>query len=280
MPRPTDYSYHLTHRDSGAESLTVIDAEGPETITSEHPNYCEVKTAVQNQASRWTVRRLLDVAKQVALRFQELTDRVKVRGNTVFFDNEPVDGSITNHIVRFLRDPNLGDWRPLVAFLENISANPNDHSRTQLYDWLRVRDFTITDAGEIIGYKGVAGSAGKYHSVNSGTAQVDGVTHTGQIPNPVGCVISMPRDQVSHDPGVACHRGLHVGTFEYAGSWARGAMLEVAVNPRDVVSVPTDARGEKIRVARYKVLRVIEKPETSPLYGEAVEYEDDGAYDC
>ena len=42
-------------------------------------------------------------------------------------------------------------------------------------------------------------------------------------------------------------------------------MLKVHINPRDVVSVPTDAQGEKVRVCRYRVVEIIDAPETVAL---------------
>jgi hypothetical protein len=75
----------------------------------------------------------------------------------------------------------------------------------------------------------------------------------------------MPRDQVQFDPGVGCHTGLHVGTFEYAAGFAQGALLEVVVNPRDVVSVPTDCGAQKMRTCRYTVVGLLEQRLDSPL---------------
>ena len=63
----------------------------------------------------------------------------------------------------------------------------------------------------------------------------------------------MPRGEVQHDPESGCSTGLHVGTYAYAQGYARAALLTVHVNPRDVVSVPTDCDAEKMRVCRYVV---------------------------
>ena len=53
------------------------------------------------------------------------------------------------------------------------------------------------------------------------------------------------------------------------------------MNPRDVVSVPVDCAGEKMRVCRYKVLETIDAPETEPVAweGEPDLWEDDWDYD-
>jgi hypothetical protein len=190
-----------------------------------------------------------------------LSERVSVVGGTVLFDGNPQDGTIVDQIVRFL-DDDREDWKPLVAFMENVAANPNDHSREQLYDWLRVNDLSITDDGLIVGYKGT-GPGPEYLSGHSGYGVViDGYGEAttydyAKIPNRIGTTVEMPRDRVQHDPANACSTGLHVGTKEYANGFNAGGLLEVHVNPRDVVSVPTDAGGEKVRVSRYKVVDAV-----------------------
>lgn len=254
----------------GRESITVFipGESGPAHAHDDHPSYDAIVSAAR-QDNADTVRRLIDVVAEVASRFQPLSERVSVKNGRVYFDGDEVDDSLTRQIVRFLNE-HVDNWRPLVAFMENVAANPNMHSREQLYDWLSVRQgITITEDGEIVAYKGVARDShdGRLRSLSSGTAIVDGEPVSGRIPNAVGSTVEMPRSAVAHDPGQACSTGLHVGTFEYAESWARNAMLEVLVNPRDVVSVPTDAGGEKIRVCRYLVQDIIDKPHTSALRG-------------
>ena len=74
----------------------------------------------------------------------------------------------------------------------------------------------------------------------------------------------MPRGDVAHVPATAARRGLHVGTFDYAQGWGRnGKVLEVRVNPRDIVSVPHRLRAQKLRCCRYRVVGVVERRTTS-----------------
>lgn len=242
---------------------------------SGHPNFAAIINALTN-VEVWDSQDIVDmfdVARAVAARFENLSDRVQVGSGRVLFDGAEVDNSLTKQIVRFLNEE-VEDWQPLVNFMENVMDNPQPHSRDQLYAWLNNRDFTITWDGYIVGYKGVASDGdGGYRSISSGqeTVYVDGEPHTGQIPNPVGAVINMDRGLVQHDPSVGCHRGLHVGTFEYAKSFSRGAVLEVHVNPRDVVSVPSEVTSydptisAKMRVCRYEVNDVIETPHTGAV---------------
>ncbi|MCE3285930.1 MAG: hypothetical protein K0R70_2186, partial [Steroidobacteraceae bacterium] len=186
-----------------------------------------------------------------------------------YFDGDEVHGTLVDTILRFMAEGE--DFGPLVKFFENVAANPNDHSREQLYDWLLAQQrkdggVTIDEDGMLVAYKGVRRDGdGSLVSGWAGKAIVDGVEVEGHIPNKIGSVIEMPRTQVVHDPASACSRGLHVGTFAYAKGYARGALLRVSVNPRDVVSVPTEAGGEKVRVCRYVVEDIITEPVSNAL---------------
>ena len=226
------------------------------------------------------VRSLFSLADAVAERFETLTDRVIVEGGNVLFDGAVVDNSLAKQIVRFL-DEGVEDWEPLVSFMDNVMDNPNEHSREQLYDWLAKRDFTITPDGYIVAYKGVASDGDSFRSISSGNepvyVEIEGETsrHTGRIPNPVGATISMDRNLVQHDPAVGCHVGLHVGTYEYAKGFSHGTVLEVTVNPRDVVSVPTECDWAKVRTCRYTVVNAIDEPYSTGLADPDGYYDDD-----
>lgn len=235
---------------------------------SGHPNFDAIVGALVSGEYDSTdeIAELFDVAQAVAKRFENLSDRVQVGNGRVLFDGRETDNSLTKQIVRFLEE-GYG-FEPLVSFMENVMDNPQEHSRQQLFDWLEHHDFTITSDGMIVGYKGVASDGNdSYRSISSGTetVYVDGEPHQGQIPNPVGATVNMDRGLVQHDPSVGCHRGLHVGTYDYAQSFSHGTVLEVHVNPRDVVSVPTDCNWAKVRTCRYKVVDVIDAPYSSGL---------------
>lgn len=252
--------FNLAHTPLG-ESLTILVDGSLRTADESHPNYAEIRDAVVNgDPSDADLLDLLDVAGALNRKFQKVSERVSVAGHSVLFDNEPVDNSLTRTILRHSREGvNFG---PLVAFMENVMLNPQPHSREQLYEWLRDRDFTITDDGCFIAYKGVEASG---LSVYSGGAIVDGEQVDGKVPNEVGSVIEMPRGRVQHNPSVGCAPGLHVATFDYARSWGE-KVLTVKVNPRDVVSVPTDSNAAKVRTCRYTVLEVTDVPSDRVLF--------------
>lgn len=210
-----------------------------------------------------------------------VTERISVKNGQVYFDNAPIDSALTKQMLAFM-DEGVDDWEALALFMEKVETNPNEHSKTQLYEWLRRHDVAINAEGDCVFYKGVEKrSDGSLVSVKSGPAVVNGVEVTGQVPNEIGDVVEMDRTQVKHDPRVGCASGLHVANWRYANSWARGAVLKVLVNPRDVVSVPTESSFEKVRCSRYKVVEVVDAPYNTaylPLDGiDVPDYEGDPA---
>lgn len=250
--------YSIVRNDENVAVTVIRPGEAPLVAGTGHPNLDAILEGVV--AGDDSVIDLFDVAATVASKFESLSERVSVAHNRLYFDGEEQDNALANQVVRFISE-GVEDYKPLVKFFENVQTNPNEHSRTQLYDWLNAHDFTITDEGLIVGYKGVRSSDGEnFESVFSGRALVNGEVKEGHIPQKVGDVVTMPRSEVMHDPAAACHAGLHVGTFNYASDYNQGAMLEVHVNPRDVVSVPTDASGEKVRVCRYTVVGTLDAP--------------------
>lgn len=241
------------HKD-GKANITVYANGEIFTADDTHPAWNDILAAVQegDESANWA--EIFSLRAAITARFEKLSERVAVAGESIYFDAEPVDDSLATQTLKVYREG--GDFQGLVNFMENIAANPEPHSREQLFDWLRNHNFTITPEGNIVGYKGVKSDGeGGFQSTTAGRAYVNGELHVGQIPNAIGDEVEMPRGDVDHDPHSACSSGLHVGTHSYAQRYGyNGAVLEVHVNPRDVVSVPTDGRGAKIRVCRYRVV--------------------------
>lgn len=254
--------------DNGSKTLAAVIDGDVHIINDTHPNFAKVFEQVfeTQTLTEAELLELFDLAREVTRRFESLSERVKVSGGTLYFDGDPVHNALTQQVKRFL-DEGL-DFKPLIAFFEKVQNNPSEHSREQLFEWLERHRFTITSDGNFIAYKGVTeGTDGVYKSISRGTAISDGVQHNGQIPQSVGSVVEMPRSQVQFDPQVGCSVGLHAGTWSYARGFSRGAVLEVLIDPRDVVSVPTDCDAQKIRTCRYKVADVTTIERDAAWYG-------------
>lgn len=245
----------------GANGVDTVVAFNPNNNTpiveadSRHPHWSAILDGLASGDE--TVFDLFDVQGGLITRLQSLSDRVSYDGENILWDGDPVDSSIANQIQRCL-EQGVGDYAPLVKFWEKVAQNPDNRSREQLFTWLQTHDFTITEDGDIVGYKSVADTPTGLLSHNSGTAWVDGKEITGKIPNDPGAIVTMPRSEVKNDPYTACHVGLHVGDWSYAstfGNRENRVILEVHVNPRDVVSIPVDSRARKMRCCRYKVVQ-------------------------
>lgn len=265
----SDLNYYIAE---GAKVNTVVamGPEGPVTVISTHPNYNAIVEGLR--AGDETVFELFDIEGGVKRRFRQVSERVSWDGTDVLWDGDPVHHVLARQVARLIENGEDA-YEALIKFWEKLESNPNKHSREQAFDFLAAHSFQINEEGDVIGYKGVASDGnGGYTSVNRSqvpdkpSAFVDGVAvpPLSTVPNNVGTVVSMPRAEVTHDPNRTCERGLHVSTHSYAQSWSRnGTTVQVSFNPRDIVSVPNHSGGEKVRVHRYHVDKVMAEAPTS-----------------
>jgi hypothetical protein len=260
--------YNLVEFEDQKNITVVLDGE-MYVADNNHPNWPAIFEAVQNDREEGLAD-LFDTEKALAKRFDKVSERVSIRHGKVHFDGDVVDNALTQQIIRFLNE-GVDDWKPLVAFMEKVQTNPQEHSREQLYQFLARHEFTITDDGDILGYKGVTyvqstlDEDEHYLSTTRGEAFVNGEPKKGYIPQRLGDVVEMPRSAVAFDPSQGCSTGLHVANHGYALTYGNKVLL-VRVNPRDVVSVPDDANWQKVRVCRYEVVSEAEGEIKEALY--------------
>lgn len=252
--------FSFTRSEDGTETIVLLGSKGVRLIPDGHINFTEIKGTLLDKHQDYTeddIYGLADAATKVTDTLQRLSERVTIKGGTIFFDGDPMESRLTRHIVEMIKGGDQ-NYTGYVAFLENVQANPSKSSRKGLFKFLDKHELVITDDGCFIGYKGV-GADGR--SITAGHEDVtvtltDGTveTHKGHIPNPVGATVEMPRSLVDPDRETACSVGLHIGNHRFASSFSNGQFLTVKVNPRDVVAVPSDSNDEKIRAHRYVVL--------------------------
>lgn len=256
----TEISYHLITGGQG-DNVVAYNPNSDQPLyqaDSRHPHWQAILDGLANGDEN--VFELFDVKGGMIKRLQALSDRVSYDGQNVRFDGDVQSGPLADHLIRCL-EQGLADYAPIVKFWEKVAQNPDARSREQLFSWLKTHQFTISTEGDIVGYKGVvADTTHGFASSNHGTAFVNGVKHTGAIPNPIGAVVTMPRSEVANDPNSSCSAGLHVGDWSYASHFGdKNLTLEVHVNPRDVVSIPRDSNARKMRCCRYVVVQQIGK---------------------
>jgi hypothetical protein len=265
--------------DAQSNVVAFIPGHEPLAAHSNQPNFKEI-VALLLDGEDEDVDALVDLfnpAVKAASKFEALGERVTVKAGTIYLDGDPVDNALTQQVLRFMKE-GVEDWQPLVKFFEKVQANPNEHSREQLYAWLNSNEFSIADDGDLIGYRGVQSRDGSYYAGHRGFAIVNGQEVNGQVENPVGGVVEMPRSQVNHDPSRGCSTGLHVSNYDFAQSYG-SVILEVRVNPRDVVSVPTESNWQKVRVCRFQVVAPVERPYGTAVVGSASDFDEYDEYE-
>ena len=139
---------------------------------------------------------------------------------------------------------------PMLNFLDNMNDNPSDQAIVELFDFMQNKHLPITDDGYFLAYKAVSPD---FKDI-----------YTGNIDNSVGSEVSIDRSKVDSNRDKHCSAGLHVGAIDYVKSYGGidldqdndgGNQIVICkVNPADVVSVPSDAKFQKLRTCRYEVV--------------------------
>lgn len=164
--------------------------------------------------------------------------RFKIDGDNLLYDGALVSPDITSRISEMAT--NGEDPTSLFNFWERLQGNPSHRSVQQLFSFLKNIGIPLTVDGCFLAYKSVRGDFKD--------------CHTGTIDNSVGKVVMMPRNQISDDPDLACHVGLHVGALEYAKGFSGERIVICKVDPQDVVCVPHDCSQQKLRACKYTVV--------------------------
>jgi len=231
-------------------NLTLVLNNRTYQVLPDHINYKMIIEALPTATSDELLE-IVDVEKAVANFSDGL---VEIKNGQVLYENEIVHGSISNRILEFM-SKGL-PFYPLVNFLHNLMENPSMQSQKELYDFLEHEHLPITEDGYFLAYKAVRNDfMDKYRGV---------------FDNSVGKICKMQRAKVDDDRARGCSDGLHAGALNYVagyGSLESGdKIVIVKINPKDVVSVPSDCNCEKLRTCQYEVVGEYQGELLKPLY--------------
>ena len=223
----------------GPTSVFIYDRlnNKPIEITNDRLNYQSIIEAIKADDED-QVRELLD-ENQVLNNVSN--GRVTVTGNTVLLDGRELHSAEAKKLVDLVSEgaTNIDRW---FRFIEKLYNNPSYHCREQAYNFIAHTGMPMTENGNLIGYKGVRDDYKDKYS--------------GKFDNSVGQVLRMSRTDVDDNPNNGCSAGFHVGSHNYADSWAGsdGRLMIVEYSPTDIVSVPDESGYGKLRVCEYKVI--------------------------
>lgn len=227
-------SYIITESDITA----VIDGENY-TITSDNASYRHVIEAIRAKESPSVIADLFRTANAVKryLRGTSSADIVvDAENGELYYKGELVHNHVVDRILEFMSQGLPPE--PLINFLGRLLANPSKRAIEELYRFCEHKHLPITNEGMLLAYKGVRED---YTDV-----------HSGKFLNVPGAEFKMVRNLVDDDARRACSNGFHVGSLEYATGFGPKCVI-VEVDPADVVSVPFDCDGHKMRVCKYRV---------------------------
>ena len=228
-------------------TLTVLIGTKPYQVSRSHPHWEELVEALNDPAS--TADRIIELAKPVEFIRNALADSnyISIVNDQLFYGDEPVHSALGLKIIDLLREG--FDVEPWVRFAENVYANPFREAREELYTFLERAKIPITPDGCFVPFKKVRAD---YTDC-----------HTGTFDNSVGQVHEMPRELVDNNRHNHCSNGFHFCSESYLKSFGyqggRDHVMLLKVNPKDVVSIPTDYNFAKGRTCRYEVIGEIEE---------------------
>lgn len=211
----------------------VIDGT-PYTINKSHIGFSDLIKAIK--ADDWEgVKNLVNPAKAI-LNYSK--GRVSIVDNEFFWNGKPFHNALTQRMIQMFEDGFNID--PLVKFMENLMQNPSNRAVNELYGFLEKNRLPVTPDGHFLAYKRVR----------------DNYTdcHTGTMDNSVGKVVEMERNMVDDNRDHTCSAGLHFCSHEYLSAFGGDRTVIVKINPRDVVSIPSDYNNAKGRTCRYEVI--------------------------
>jgi len=187
-------------------------------------------------------------------------------GGEIFFKGDAIPSILANRVLQFCEQDI--DPTPLMRFWDNLKRNPSESSREDLFSFLEHNGISITSDGCFVGYKRVDDNF------------MDLYSHS--IRNKPGDSPAMDREAVDQDRNNTCSKGLHVAAYDYANEKYYGncgRLVEVKVNPADVVCVPPDYDQEKMRCCKYTVIRECPEEYKKALYEHDDSYDRDDDYD-
>jgi len=220
------------------DAITVFLKGKTHTVRNDHQNFYALRLALKH--ARWAdVPELLSVRETFN---RKGSGRVVLdEDGEVVLDGHPLHSSLATRIMQMFKEGHgVG---PMIAFYNNLLANPSKASIKELYDFLTKNKLPITEDGHFLAYKKID------------TDWKDFYTHS--IDNSIGALVTMPRPQVNDDRHQTCSVGLHFCSLEYLPAYhgGSGRVVVVKINPANVVSIPTDYNNAKGRCCEYLVVR-------------------------
>ncbi len=225
-------------------------------VSQEHPAYNKLFAAFKEDDADEFLR-VLNTHNSLADYVQSTDDvEVRVEGDRVYYNGVELNNAVVETIRTMMY--NGIDFDYMVKFLSRAIQTGSQRVVNELFRFLQACGLTITPDGCFLAYKTV------------GSDYMD--KYSNSIDNSVGSLIPrLLKIQVDDDCHNLCSYGYHVGAFGYAGPGGTynspgDHVIICKVAPEDVVSVPTDFNGQKLRCCWYEVVGEFKQPLKNTVY--------------
>lgn len=241
------------------------------SVSSDSLNYSELKKEIlSGSQDEEKIAGLINPISLIKQRITEAGHQFSVDDADKIF----VNGHRLNHVLenKLIHDLNKGyPVKSFANFVLNLLENPSSTSVEELYLFIEKANLPLTEDGCFLAYK----------RVNKDYTDI----FSGNFDNSVGSVLEMPRNQVDDRRHNICSYGFHFCSFEYLKHFSGARTMVVKINPRDVVSIPSDYNNTKGRCCRYEVIAEIDDDRLSSeylegKYGEDFDSEDEEMITC
>ena len=234
-------------------SLVVIAIPSHETTLTFYPNSPNFAEVVKLASNYLTKPNLTEAQVQELICLRNIkkklnawsNQKLEIVGDSVVYNKEPLPESLEHFILTsFEQEADFNSFvKPWEQFLDKLAEVQSMEVYENIHNFLVHSDLKINEEGNVIAYK----------AVNPDFTDI----YTGKIDNSVGATVTEDRRKISSDSNSTCSFGLHACSLDYlrnSGYANSGSkMIEISVDVRDIVCVPNDYHGTKIRVCKYTV---------------------------
>ena len=218
------------------DSVTAHTPKGPLTINASHPRFREVCVALATGDFTGAIE-MMSIRSAIT-KWSE--GGFVLEGDKITFRGESLPSDLAERIIGLFKEGNH-TFQAFANFWARLQKNPSYRSVNQLWAFIKAKNIPLSPEGHFYAYK----------AINDDWTDC----HSRQVLNRPGTLIHMDRNKISDDPDLACHFGYHVGNRDFVANNYSGRKVVIClIDPADVVCVPKDSSGGKMRVCRYLVL--------------------------
>jgi len=221
-------------------TINLFNGSSNNVINSSHINYAKIVKCLNEEAYE-KLDSLVNVTKIVN---DKSSGKIQIKNGSVYYDGKELINPLSERIVNLIKSEM--PFKPMIKFIENLMKNESLDAIKELYLFMKDNNLPITEDGHLIAYRKVDNNYMSYHCNPDGTKNR----------NMIGDCPEMKRTDVDKNRNNTCSSGLHFCSINYLSQYfsGDGRVMIVKINPKDVVSIPSDYNDAKGRCCRYEVV--------------------------